>query len=121
MYIRAFFGLCSYYRRFVKSFSHIAKPLHQLTEEKRKFIWDEQCETAFRDLKQKLCGTPILGYPWFIQCWSTLGHYGIAGKACINQEATTVAEKLVTEVFCIFGDPLEIHSDQGRNFESQVF
>lgn len=38
-----------------------------------------------------------------------------------NQEAVTVASKLVNEVFCRFGVPLEIHSDQGRNFESQVF
>lgn len=38
-----------------------------------------------------------------------------------NQEATTVASKLVEEVICRFGVPLEIHSDQGRNFESQVF
>ncbi|CAK1591766.1 unnamed protein product [Parnassius mnemosyne] len=38
-----------------------------------------------------------------------------------NQEASTVADKLVHEVFCRFGVPLEIHSDQGRNFESQIF
>lgn len=61
--VRAFLGLCSYYRRFVKNFSDIAKPLHQLTEEKRQFNWDEQCAAAFSDLKQRLCETPILGYP----------------------------------------------------------
>ncbi|CAG5036455.1 unnamed protein product [Parnassius apollo] len=38
-----------------------------------------------------------------------------------NQEASTVADKLVYEVFCRSGVPLEIHSDQGRNFESQIF
>ena len=38
-----------------------------------------------------------------------------------NQEATTVAKVLVEEFFCRFGVPLEIHSDQGRNFESTVF
>ena len=38
-----------------------------------------------------------------------------------NQEATTVAEVLVNEFFCRFGVPLELHSDQGRNFESAVF
>ena len=35
-----------------------------------------------------------------------------------NQEATTVAKVLVEEFFCRFGVPLEIHSDQRRNFES---
>ncbi|CAK1577916.1 unnamed protein product [Parnassius mnemosyne] len=38
-----------------------------------------------------------------------------------NQETSTVADKLVHEVFYGFGAPLEIHSDQGRNFESQIF
>ena len=38
-----------------------------------------------------------------------------------NQEATTVAEKLVNEFICRFGVPRELHSDQGRNFESKVF
>lgn len=61
--VRAFLGLCSYYRRFVKNFSDIAKPLHKLTEEKRHFFWDEECEAAFEELKKRLCNTPILGYP----------------------------------------------------------
>ena len=36
-------------------------------------------------------------------------------------EATTVAELLVREFICRFGVPLLIHSDQGRNFESELF
>ena len=62
-HVRAFLGLCSYYRRFVKGFSDIAKPLHRLTEEKRAFSWDEECEHAFLELKKRLCESPILGYP----------------------------------------------------------
>ena len=38
-----------------------------------------------------------------------------------NQEATTVAELLVKQFICRFGVPLLIHSDQGRNFESELF
>jgi transposase InsO family protein len=38
-----------------------------------------------------------------------------------NQEATTVANVLVGEFFSHMGIPLEIHSDQGTNFESNVF
>ena len=37
-----------------------------------------------------------------------------------NQEATTVAQKLVDEFFCRFSPPEKLHSDQGRNFESAV-
>jgi hypothetical protein len=38
-----------------------------------------------------------------------------------NQQAETVATKLVEEFVCRFGVPAELHSDQGRNFESNVF
>jgi hypothetical protein len=37
-----------------------------------------------------------------------------------NQEASTVADALVTNFFCRFGVPRELHSDQGRNFESRL-
>ena len=38
-----------------------------------------------------------------------------------DQTASTTAGKLVTEMFCHFGAPEELHSDQGRNFEVEVF
>jgi hypothetical protein len=37
-----------------------------------------------------------------------------------NQEASTVADALVTNFSCRFGVPRELHSDQDRNFESQL-
>ena len=38
-----------------------------------------------------------------------------------NQKANTVAQKLVDQIVSIFGVPMQIHSDQGRMFESDVF
>ena len=37
-----------------------------------------------------------------------------------NQETTTVAKKLVDQFFLRFSPPEQLHSDQGRNFESEV-
>jgi hypothetical protein len=37
-----------------------------------------------------------------------------------NQEASTVADFLVNNFFCRFGVPMELHRDQGRNFESRL-
>ena len=57
--VRQFTGLCAYYRRYVKNFSQIARPLHKLTEKERPFLWTEECTKAFNDLKRALTSSPI--------------------------------------------------------------
>ena len=54
-----FLGFCSYYRWFIQNFAHIAKPLHKLTEQKAKFKWTQECQTAFEQLCNHLSTTPI--------------------------------------------------------------
>src|ERR1700729_1521302 len=61
--IRSFLGLCTYYRRFIKSFADIARPLHKLTENNNSYDWTEECEMAFEKLKAALCNPPVLSYP----------------------------------------------------------
>ncbi|GKA26038.1 putative nucleotidyltransferase, ribonuclease H [Tanacetum coccineum] len=61
--IRQFLGLVGYYRRFIEGFSKIAKPLTELTQKNKKYIWGENQESAFQLLKQKLCEAPILALP----------------------------------------------------------
>ncbi|GFR23127.1 transposon Tf2-11 polyprotein [Trichonephila clavata] len=56
-------GLCTYYQKFVKDFSTIARSLHKLTEAKQKFIWTDECNNAFNKLKDALTSAPILAYP----------------------------------------------------------
>ena len=61
--VRSFIGLCSYYRRFVKGFADIAKPLYMLMEKDAVFSWTAECEQAFQTLKSALVTPPILAYP----------------------------------------------------------
>jgi len=61
--VQRFIGLCNYYRRFVKNFSAIAKPLHSLTKKGIKFVWSPDCETAFEILKKRLTTSPVLLHP----------------------------------------------------------
>lgn len=61
--VRSFLGICSYYRRFVRNFADIAKPLHKQTEKGCSFTWTESCQKAFETLKTALTTAPILGYP----------------------------------------------------------
>ena len=61
--VRSFVGLCSYYRRFVKGFADIARPLHRLAEKGKPFQWNSDCKDSFEKLKAVLTSPPILAYP----------------------------------------------------------
>lgn len=61
--VQQFLGLANYYRRFVKDFSSIAKPLHRLTEKTAKFEWTTECQAAFEDLRHRLVTAPVLAFP----------------------------------------------------------
>ena len=61
--VRTFLGLAYYYRRFIKGFAQVTRPLHQLTEKSRIFHWTLECKEAFQYLKDRLIEAPILGYP----------------------------------------------------------
>ncbi|XP_049410603.1 uncharacterized mitochondrial protein AtMg00860-like [Solanum stenotomum] len=61
--IRSFLDLVGYYRRFVKGFSSIASPLTTLTQKKVKFIWSNECEKSFQELKDRLTSAPVLNLP----------------------------------------------------------
>ena len=64
--VRGFVGMASYYRRFIKNFSDVAAPLHELTKGgQREFCWTPLADSTFRDLKSRLCSAPILSLPDF--------------------------------------------------------
>ena len=61
--VRSWLGMTGYYRRFMKSYAEIAKPLHDLTKKEEKFIWTKERDKALFSLKKCLVTAPILGYP----------------------------------------------------------
>ena len=58
--IRSFLGHAGFYRRFIKDFSMIAKPLRKLLEKDAKFDFDDACKSAFDEIKARLIITPII-------------------------------------------------------------
>ena len=52
--------MANFYRRFVKGFAAIAKPMTNLTKKDRDFTWSTEEETAFQKLKEALTSAPIL-------------------------------------------------------------
>ncbi|UYV71980.1 K02A2.6-like, partial [Cordylochernes scorpioides] len=58
--VRAFLGLCSYYRRFIIEFSKIALALQILTRKNHSFAWGKEQELSFNSLKNKLISPEVL-------------------------------------------------------------
>ena len=73
--VRRFLGFTGYYRRFIKDYAKIAKPLFGLIGGKKgtarkpspPFIWDQECQKAFEHLRRLMMSTPVLAYPDFTQ------------------------------------------------------
>jgi hypothetical protein len=61
--IRSFLGLARYYRRFIKGFSKISKPMIELLEKGKTFEWTPRHEASFQELKKRLTTTPVLTMP----------------------------------------------------------
>ena len=56
-------GHAGFYRRFIKDFSKISRPLCKLLEKDAKFEFDEACRFAFEEIKSRLVIAPIMETP----------------------------------------------------------
>ena len=56
-------GHAGFYRRFIKDFSKISRPLCRLLENDAKFEFDEPCRFAFEEIKLRLVIAPIMETP----------------------------------------------------------
>ncbi|GKC63055.1 reverse transcriptase domain-containing protein [Tanacetum coccineum] len=61
--IRSFLGHVGFYRRFIKDFSKIARPLTKLLEKDTSFEFNDKCQDAFKILKEKLKCAPMIVSP----------------------------------------------------------
>ena len=58
--IRSLLGHAGFYRRFIRDFSKIARPLFRLLEKDTKFYFDESCHNSFEEIKSRLVEAPIM-------------------------------------------------------------
>lgn len=62
--LRKFLGMTGYYRRFIKGYGVVCRPLHD-TLKKEGFQWGEPQTIAFENLKRHMCTSPVLSLPDF--------------------------------------------------------
>ncbi len=61
-HVERFLGFVNYHRSFIENYAQRAAPLYQLTG-KKLFLWTEEQEVAFADLKAAMTSPPVLGLP----------------------------------------------------------
>ena len=61
--IRNFLGHAGFYRRFIRDFSKIARPLYRVLEKDTKFYFDESCQNSFEEIKSRLVEALIMAKP----------------------------------------------------------
>jgi hypothetical protein len=61
--IQSFLGLAWYYRKFIKDFSKIAKPMMKLLEKNKIFEWTAECQASFEELRKCLTSALVLVLP----------------------------------------------------------
>ncbi|GJU19535.1 putative reverse transcriptase domain-containing protein [Tanacetum coccineum] len=79
--VRQFLGLAGYYRRLIKEFSLISKPLTKLPQKNKPYVWGDDEKEAFQTMKLKLCSAPILSLPegsedFVVYCDASLKGFG---------------------------------------------
>ena len=75
----SFVSLASFYRRFIKSFARIAKPIYAAIHAEP-FEWTQEAEKAFQTLKESLCSSPVLMLPKLnkpFQIWTDASGHAI--------------------------------------------
>ena len=61
--VQKFLGLANYYRRFIKNFAEITRPMHRLVRKQEKWNWGAEQEEAFWRLKEIFTSKPVLAAP----------------------------------------------------------
>jgi len=61
--VQKFLGLANYYRRFIKGFATVVRPLHNLVKKDKKWDWTEKEEKTFKELKKRFTKEPVLAAP----------------------------------------------------------
>ena len=80
-------GHAGFYRRFIKDFSKIARPLCRLLEKDIRFNFDDACRVAFEEIKIKLVQAPIMAAPDWDQGFEIMCDASdFDGKAQLRQE-----------------------------------
>ena len=93
--LRTFLGFTGYYRRFVKNYASVCKPLTLLTRKEEPWRWEDVQERAFRSLCRALQTAPVLNLPLFSQPFILYTDWSSVGMGAILSQEIEGAEGVI--------------------------
>ncbi|XP_075481163.1 uncharacterized protein LOC142521874 [Primulina tabacum] len=103
--IRSFLGHAGFYRRYIKDFSKITRPLCNLLEKDSTFIFDDDCLQAFNRIKAALISAPIMIVPNWKEPFELMcdaSDYAVGAALDKAQQNYTTTEKEMLAVVFAF-------------------
>ena len=93
--IRSFLGNAGFYRKFIKDFSEISRPLTNLLQKDIPFVFDDDCLEAFETLKKALISAPIVqppdwNLPFEIMCHASDYDVGVVLGQSVDKKLNVV-------------------------------
>jgi hypothetical protein len=101
--IWSFLELARYYRRFIKDFSKIAKPMTKLLEKNKAFEWTTECQASFEELRKRLISAPVLVLLDLTKKFDIYCDASRRGLGCVLMQAG--------QVVCYASRPLRKHEE----------
>ena len=119
--IRIFLGHVGFYRRFIRDFSKIARPLYRLLEKDTKFNFDATCQSSFEEIKSILIEASIMAKP---DCISEFEILCYASDYAIRAVLGQKADKMFRAIYYAsktFNEAQENYSTTEKEMLAMVF
>ena len=100
--VRSFLGFTNYYRRFIKKYAQVVKPLYKLisgenaSKKQNSIKWDSECQHAFDNLKELCTTTPILAYADFAKPFKLHTNASVLGLGAVLYQVHDGVEKVIS-------------------------
>ena len=93
--IKRVLGMCGYYRKFVPNFGARTSAITDLLQKENEFVWSDQCQAEFEDLKGALTSAPALLLPRWDLPFIIRSDASEAGMGCLLQQVVDGERRIV--------------------------
>ena len=119
--IRSFLGHAGFYKRFIKDFSKIVRPLCSLLKKYAKFDFDDKCLFAFDDIKAKLVISPIMATPYWSKDFEIMCDASDFAMGAVLGQRTEKIFRAIYYVSKTFNEAQENYSTTEKEMLAMVF